>query len=391
MQLPGRGWILHSIPVGGSTTNFSKNVLLRGNTGSRRRCEECRRGSSRWKRRIHFWRTYTLKCSRWSTIPSGVTSPLSPRQRREDARSANSGSKAHPGIGRSTTTSPGSRSTANRARSRSRRSEHFHSPCIDRIPGRWRASWSPVQGIDGMWSFWRHRRSPNRRERDDPSGSMSVWTRLPLIATGQWSRTLGSMSTRWRRSRRCSRALLGKSGSRRTGKRQKVNWRRSMIISRTRREISCTNSPASMLTPMQRSALKTWISSISKRRVNLAGFAGVFTTRHGDDSILTSRTRLKVLVRTSFKSIPATRHRCARTAEASWRKVSPRESTNAHTVGLLPIEITMLRWISTAWGWNSPLSLWRCRAFPSQGNLRFPVLWRRCLYITSLWCKCWPW
>jgi len=40
----------------------------------------------------------------------------------------------------------------------------------------------------------------------------------------------------------------------------------------------------------------------------------------------------------------------------------------------LPIETTMLRWIFTAWGWNSPSSLW------SQD-----------LYITSRWCKCWPW
>ena len=41
------------------------------------------------------------------------------------------------------------------------------------------------------------------------------------------------------------------------------------------------------------------------------------TVRRGDDFILTSRTRLKVLVRTSFKSIPETHPRCVRTAEAS--------------------------------------------------------------------------
>jgi len=69
-------------------------------------------------------------------VYSKVLQMVNYTQRRGDGRSANSGSRAHSGIGRSTTTNQGSRSTGNTVRSRSRRSEHFRSSCIDRIPGR---------------------------------------------------------------------------------------------------------------------------------------------------------------------------------------------------------------------------------------------------------------
>ena len=59
----------------------------------------------------------------------------SPRQRRTEGRSANSGSRAHPGIGRSTITNLGSRSTVNTARSRSRRSERFRFSCTGHMRG----------------------------------------------------------------------------------------------------------------------------------------------------------------------------------------------------------------------------------------------------------------
>jgi putative transposase len=54
-----------------------------------------------------------------------------------------------------------------------------------------------------------------------------------------------------------------------------------------------------------------------KERGNITGLHRSIHDASWDDSILISRTRLKVLVRNLSKSIPETHHRCARTAVVS--------------------------------------------------------------------------